>query len=95
MKYSRRGQKFIHAGYDPSFGRRMNRQPGEFVRVKGRKPVRGGRWGVRKLTREALNGGFWEAYTFGGAKILSKTFDTQVEAVAHAHWAAALVARTK
>lgn len=77
-------QKYVHPGWDMPhrMGGRQNPAPAPFKKG-GRKPVKGGRWGVRRLVW-AKDGRVWSAYTRGSAKALSARFATQVEAAEHA-----------
>lgn len=89
-------QRYVNAGHSPLRWRNndrdwgMNRAPADFRKVPGRKPVKGGRWGVRKIAARTRDGLQWHAYTRGTTKGLSARFATQEEAVAHAQKVAAL-----
>ena len=88
-----RMQRYVHSGTDPlryrpwhhdrGFGRK-NPTPMEFRKPKGLRPVKGGRWGVRKLACDTPNGWQWEAYCKGTMKGASGRFPTMELAVAHA-----------
>lgn len=85
-----RVQRYVNAGYDPFRWRNAggrwskNRVPADFRRPPGMKPVKGGRWGVRKLAVRTRDGLQWQAYNRGTLKGASARFATQAEAVAHA-----------
>lgn len=92
-----RRQRYVHADIDPLLfqrgGRlhfRKNPTPRAFLKPRGLKPVRGGRWGVRKLACNTPNGWQWEAYCRGTMKGATGRFPTQALAVAHAQRMAAL-----
>lgn len=91
-----RTQRYVHAGVDPfrwrngGGGWSVNRVPAEFRKAPGVKPVKGGRWGVRKLAARTRDGLQWHAYTRGTLKGASARFATQAEAVAHAQKMAAM-----
>lgn len=88
-----RMQRYVHSGTDPlryrpwdhgrGFGRK-NPAPMDFRRPKRLKPVKGGRWGVRKLAANTPDGWQWHAYNKGSLKALSARFPTQEQAVAYA-----------
>lgn len=89
-------QRYVHAGVDQlrwrngGGGWSVNRAPAEFRKVPGAKPVKGGRWGVRKIAARTRDGLQWHAYTRGTLKGVTARFATQAEAVAHAQKMAAL-----
>lgn len=85
-------QRYVYAGTDPLVyqanrsSSRRNPEPARFGRPVGKKlkPVVGGRWGVRKLACDTVNGWQWEAYCKGTMKALSGRFPTHALAVDHA-----------
>ena len=86
-----RFQRYVHAGYSPHQFRGVNHVPRDFWRPKKRlRPVKGGRWIVRKLARPGGNGLVWEARCRGSASGMTAQFATQAEAVAYAQFVAHL-----
>ena len=94
-----RRQRYVHSGFDPIWKLhnyaappRLHRNPApmEFRKPKGLKPVKGGRWGVRKLACDTPNGWQWEAYCKGTMKGASGRFPTHKLAIEHAQRMATL-----
>lgn len=88
-----RFQRYVHAGYSsPHRWKGLNGVPGDFRHAKRLRPVRGGRWIVRKLARPGGNGLVWEARCDGSIKGMTAQFATQAEAIAYAQFVARLAA---
>lgn len=81
MTFVTRGKKYGASYYPPSFRAPLG---------KRRKPVRGGRWFVRKIWRRGFGGPqAWRAWTKGTApKPRFRTFDTFQEAIVYAQYRA-------
>lgn len=85
--------KYIHAGYNPLWGKNINHVPADFKKPEGLANVAGGRWGVRKIALLCKDGKQWSAYCWGTLKGMSSRFYTQEEAMHHAVAMAQLKAR--
>ena len=85
-----RFQRYVHAGYSPHQFRGVNHVPGDFRHARRLRPVKGGRWIVRKLARPGGNELVWEARCRGSASGMTAQFATQAEAIAYAQFVAHL-----
>lgn len=94
-------QRYVNAGVNPAIYRPgsgrwgMNPTPEGFRKPRGLKPVKGGRWSVRKIAARTQDGYQWHAYTKGTMKGASSRFATQADAIRHAQRMARLAAMLK